>query len=100
MPLSNEEKAEQARCAAKLSPTHWDIFVRLTTEEAKNLRKDDPNKTWKDVDKGQREKALENINSKLVEKDIPTVNLEVVAWRISRALRRLKHEGTYSHSPR
>ncbi|KAH9871887.1 hypothetical protein J1614_006145, partial [Plenodomus biglobosus] len=101
MPLPDQANAEEVRHDAGLTPYQWDQICRqrITTEEAKKLREDDPNITWQNVDKGKRNQALDNINSELKQKNIPTVDLEVVAWRVSKALPKKSGELTGKSAP-
>jgi len=112
MPLPDKASADEARTEAKLIPGHWKLFLvklccslaravsdhdqHITADEATKLRESNPNITWKNVPDDVKNQIIGVVNTELEKENIHAVDLDVIKWRMKRALDGRKYEGTYA----
>ncbi|KAF2113721.1 hypothetical protein BDV96DRAFT_578257 [Lophiotrema nucula] len=90
-------KAEEVRESAGHSKNQWKQFMKSTRQEAERLLRNQPNATWIDIMDKDQGQVLETVNLQLQEKDTPLITMEVLAWRMPRAMGELrKPSGTTS----
>ncbi|KAL6159760.1 hypothetical protein ACJQWK_05940 [Exserohilum turcicum] len=90
-----DPSAREIQQIAGFPPAQWDIFLRITANEARRVWMSDRSIKWRDIGNEERRRILDNINAQLSVKGCPEVDLYVVKWRISLALSNLKTEGMW-----
>ncbi|KAF2177536.1 hypothetical protein K469DRAFT_677134 [Zopfia rhizophila CBS 207.26] len=90
MYLPLDASSDEARRTAGLNGDQWGQFLKFTRFEALNLIKRWTN--WISLPENEKQATLQRINEKLREEGIPQIQNEVLAWRMSPAMRRARAE--------
>ncbi|KAF2254215.1 hypothetical protein BU26DRAFT_514195 [Trematosphaeria pertusa] len=83
-------KAEAVRAHAGHSSNQWKQFMKFTRQAAERLLINAPTATWIDIKDADQNLVLEAVNVQLQENEIPLVTLEILAWRMPRAMGELR----------
>ncbi|OCL07846.1 hypothetical protein AOQ84DRAFT_52089 [Glonium stellatum] len=85
MGVKANDKAEFVQGEAKLDPEQWRRFLKFTNEEAKTIVR--TGRGWGDVRPNEKKEILERINNRLREDESPEVDLDIINWRMPKAIR-------------
>ncbi|KAL5121512.1 hypothetical protein ACEQ8H_000584 [Pleosporales sp. CAS-2024a] len=97
--LPDRASAEEARVAAGFSDPEWRRFRDITKNIARELLQTNPELTWRQVPFNEKRRITESINTRLIQEDIPMIEIELVGWRMSRVIGSLRHVGARSNKP-
>ncbi|KAF2733674.1 hypothetical protein EJ04DRAFT_513048 [Polyplosphaeria fusca] len=65
---------------------------RITKDEARNIRKRYPGKTWPEIPADEKMQVLEKVNEQLGRQGVPTVREDVLRWRMLQIMREMKRQ--------
>ncbi|ORY12463.1 hypothetical protein BCR34DRAFT_587252 [Clohesyomyces aquaticus] len=89
--IKAREKSEDVRNLIGFSDYQWRQFMKFTKDEAERLiRNEEGVSTWIDVDDIGKDKVLNYVNKELDKKKIPHITLEVLRWRMPKAMGELR----------
>ncbi|KAF1922389.1 uncharacterized protein M421DRAFT_426976 [Didymella exigua CBS 183.55] len=89
--LPDRASAEEARATAGFSEMEWRSFIDITKDIAREMRETTPDIRWRRVPFNEKCSVMERVNSLLSKEGIPAVEIDLVGWRMSRAIGNLKH---------
>ncbi|KAH8730500.1 hypothetical protein GQ44DRAFT_606922 [Phaeosphaeriaceae sp. PMI808] len=85
--LKKSALVEEARQKTGHSPEQWTRFYLFTKSEVDAILKDHKDWTWRDVPSNVLQSMLDRVNGKLEEEDAPKVKMDVLTWRLYRAMK-------------
>ncbi|OCL05696.1 hypothetical protein AOQ84DRAFT_441310 [Glonium stellatum] len=87
MGVKVNDKAEDVRGKAQLDPEQWRQFKDFTKEEAKIIIRNGD--SWVGVSLDKKKEILERVNKKLKEDHAPEVGMDIIDWRMPKAIKRI-----------
>ncbi|KAH6620174.1 hypothetical protein C7974DRAFT_227562 [Boeremia exigua] len=88
--LPDRASAEEARAAAGFSEEEWRRFIDITKDIARGMQDGTPDIRWRRVPFNLKRSTMDRINDLLAQEGIPVVEIDLIGWRMSRAIGNLK----------
>ncbi|PVH98611.1 hypothetical protein DM02DRAFT_565976 [Periconia macrospinosa] len=86
-PLAKKASAEEARDKSGYTRIQWERFYVITKDEANDITQHHPTWTWPRIPADKKLEIIERINTLLRLEKIPEPEEDILAWRMSIAIR-------------